>query len=224
MKAAHIPERDASGRDFDADGAFPSRMSVDGTLFEGDASLLPYYGDDDPNRAARSLTTRCSRIFLAVGFAFEVGATIWAFQAAIGAGALNRYADCGGTFRLAKIHTSSRVLDVCDGQIGIDAFYDFVELDRGSSNVSFWDNFVGCDYLADAPTGEDTFDEHCSCDDTHDALDFQPCSWVALSSCSYGICFAVSVLINTNDGTIMDVFDDYSVWDCERKHRSELCT
>lgn len=216
MHDSQPPARDGIDCDVDAEETLPSRAFRDERGFEVDSPLPQYIGDDNPGLTARSQTTRRSRMFLALGVAFEVFATCWAFQTAVAAGALYRFRDCSYDGRLARLYVTSRIVKYCDGPVDADMFYNFVDKERRRHNASYLDGFAACDYLTDVPTGDNIFDERCSY--TDDTFGSEPCSWVTLSSSSDRFCFAQGMLTNSSDGTVTSVFDDHSAYSCLPTH------
>lgn len=165
MKAALPPGRNVDESDVAADETRHSRTTFGGEHCEKDAPIHPHGDDDcddddDAKKTARSQTTR-ARFFLSIALVLEVASTLWAFQQAVAAGALDGHVDCYDGGRVAKLFASSRLAAECAGPIDADDFYSFTNgLEYGYSGASFpfllsgssWEEYVVCDYPTEALT------------------------------------------------------------------------
>lgn len=177
-----------------------------------DATLPPYDAADDADKTANRRTSR-ARVFLALGLALEVSATLSAFQQAVTAGALNGDTDCTTPSVDAVLYISSLVVDNCDGPIDANSFYNFTGTWYADGSATYEEQeFVVCDGLTDVPTDMQGFEGDCDCD-LHGAYDkTTPCSWVALSV--DGVCLAHGLNTNNKDGTIVGLSSPYTLLDC----------
>lgn len=219
MNVARPPTREGHGTGGDAEDQSHQSRTVKGEeRYAMDAPLPPYDDcDDDVDKLVRRRTMR-ARVFLALGLASEVSSTLWAFQQARSAGALDGSPDC---HRFGLIYTYSRVVENCVGPIDAEAIHHFSEsFDESSYQASFLEEYLVCEYVPDAHAGATTFRESCpSCGEIRSSY-VEPCSWVALSDPSDGICSPHYVATNTSDGVITEVGSIYYPFYCPPKHMS----
>lgn len=213
---AALPQYDGGGGNVVADEVFHNPMLKDTKQCTVDAPLPPR--DDggngnaayrDGDKPVRSRTLR-ARVTLAIGLAFELSSTVWAFWQSVSAGALDGDVDCGSFGRLAKLHRSSVVIDTCDGPVEADDFYNVTASLEGTSSSSLVKAFTGCDNLTDTLAGADSFQKLCICGDEFVPFEATSCSWVGLSSSWDGICFAQPLQPNSSEGTIAEALRTYN--------------
>ncbi|CAN0494077.1 unnamed protein product [Laminaria digitata] len=127
--------------------------------------------------------------------------------------------DCDNDGRLAKLYTSSRLVDECDGPIDADVFNNFTEtLDENYTIAPYSGDHVVCDSRINAPTGERSLEERCTCGFDYKAHVFTPCWWAALSRPLDGICFAQTTVVNTRDGAVTGVWNPFNLDSCWPRH------
>lgn len=218
MKVALPPTCDDRGTGVHADDQSRSRTVKGEERYAMDAPLPPYHDvDDDVDKLVRRRTMR-ARVFLALGLALEASSTLWAFQQARSAGALAGPSDC---HHLGLLYTYSRFVDKCVGPIDAEAIYHFSEaLNESSLQASLMEGLLVCDYLPDAHAGATTFREICPACDENRSHYVEPCSWVALSDPSDGICSPHYVSTNTSDGAITEAWPIFYPLSCRPQQPS----
>ncbi|CAN0024344.1 unnamed protein product, partial [Scytosiphon promiscuus] len=170
---------------------------------EGTAGRRERKRGDGASSRVRPGGIKASAIFLALGLALEVAATVWAFQLSVDAGALEEDPDCSFDGALFQRHASLEVQEECE-ELGEDdatalgddgsyfvtgdgyAFCDLTEENTASASAS---STAAAAAAAATTTAEDrkddgkTFLDLCSCESEESDLPTQ-CVQVALSSSS----------------------------------------
>eukprot|EP00904_Undaria_pinnatifida_P010704 jgi/Undpi1/6764/HiC_scaffold_21.g09243.m1 len=198
-----------------SDKTFYDSLFKDEERCKADSPPPPHGGDgggdtadgdvDKPSRAG----TLYARVALAIGLLFEVSATLWAFQEAVSAGALDRDISCQDRSR-ARLFESYLIMETCT-QIETDKFFTYTA-DR---NLTYYEEYVSCDSPTDALSAKNSFDKLCSCPSDYNPDYLSPCSWVALSIPWDDNCYAQGVITNSSDETITRLVHPYGgVYDC----------